>query len=79
HAVHVPMDGRQYRVSQQWLSEYHRDVDRFFANVAERGGGRKVILLEAEQLVPSIMHFALEESWWPIFDEFYLHYLDVCR
>jgi hypothetical protein len=79
HTVHVPMDGRPYRASEEWISNYHRSVDRFFTLVAERGGGRKVVLQDAELLVPAIMHFALEESWWSTFDEFYLHYLDICR
>lgn len=80
HAVHVPVaQGFYTHVTPQWINNFNRDTDRFFEQMAYRGGGRKVILIDAEQLVPSIMHFALEESWWPIFDEFYELYLDACR
>lgn len=80
HTVHAPVPWGFYRhVSDQWLSDFNISTGQFFSDIAYRGGGRKVQLKDAEQLVPSIMHFSLEESWWPVFDEFYRLYLDTCR
>ena len=36
-------------------------------------------LTEPEELVPAIMHFAIEDAWWTVFDEFYALYLELCR
>jgi len=79
HAVHVPMSYGSYPLSNAWFDQYNSSTGATFAEIAHRGGGRKVELHEAEQLVPSVMHFALEESWWPVFDEFYRLYLESCR
>jgi hypothetical protein len=89
HAVHVPMEYRpgyydrlapdQIEGARQWLDEYNASTAKSFEEIAARGGGKTARLVEAEQLVPAIMHFTIEEAWWSAFDEFYFMYLDLCR
>ncbi len=38
-----------------------------------------VTLTHRDELVPSIMRFTIAEPWWPVFDEFYELYLELCR
>jgi hypothetical protein len=89
HAVHVPMEyppghyeglspGKAAE-SRQWLEDYNQTTGALFAELAQTGGGRKTQLRQADELVPSIMHFTLEEAWWPVFDEFYAMYVGLCR
>lgn len=77
HAVHVLLP-RDRRIPNIWYS-FNEKAGRDFANIAERGNGRKVELSNAEALVPAVMHFTLDEGWWSVFDEFYEWYLDLCR
>ncbi len=89
HAVHVPMDyppGTYERLTPMqaeerrlWLENYNKRTGEVFAEIADNGGGKKARLTQADQLVPSIMRFTIEEGWWSAFDEFYEAYLDVCR
>jgi hypothetical protein len=89
HAVHVPMEypNGHYRrlapdeaeAARKWLEDYNGSTGRMFAEIADAGGGKKTELKAAEDLVPSIMHFTIEEAWWPVFDEFYGVYLELCR
>jgi hypothetical protein len=89
HAVHVPMEyqrgyydrlqASQVEAARQWLREYNTSTAKSFEEMAARGGGKKTELVHAEQLVPAIMHFTIEEAWWSVFDEFYLRYLEICR
>jgi hypothetical protein len=88
-AVHVPMEYPEGRVTRmpasqaegadEWLKTYNTTTGAMFAEIADVGGGRKTELKDAEKLVPSIMHFTIEEAWWPVFDEFYEMYIDLCR
>jgi hypothetical protein len=88
-AVHVPMkypENHLTRVpvsqvdqSDEWLKTYNITTGEMFAEIANVGGGRKTELTDAEELVPSIMHFTIEEAWWPAFDEFYEMYVGLCR
>jgi hypothetical protein len=89
HAVHVPMEyhqgyynhlpPEQIEGAKQWLSEYNTTTGKSFDDIAEHGGGKKAELIKAEDLVPAIMHFTIEDAWWAVFDEFYAMYLDLCR
>jgi hypothetical protein len=65
--------------AQQWLEQYNKTTGEMFASIAESGGGRKTEMKQADELVPSIMHFTIEEAWWPVFDEFYEANLGLCR
>jgi hypothetical protein len=89
HAVHVPMSyppGTYERLDppaaeerRLWLENYNKTTSATFADIADNGGGKKTELAAAEQLVPAIMHFTIEEGWWSAFDEFYAVYLEMCR
>ena len=89
HAVHVPMRRRdgyeryltpaQLAADIQWLETYNRQTAEAFAQIARLGSGRMVTLTHRDQLVPSIMRFTIAEPWWPVFDEFYELYLELCR
>lgn len=89
HAVHVPMAYRaghydrltpeQAEEARQFLEEYNASTRKTFTEIADAGGGRSAQVTDAEQLVPSIMHFTIEEAWWPVFDEFYAMYRELCR
>ena len=85
HAVHVPMEiakRLQRYVTPQRRAEVQNHNTRtaaIFEDIATHGGGRKVTLSGADQLVPSIVHTTLQEPWWPVFDEFYDLYLQLCR
>lgn len=89
NAVHVPMEypeGMYARLTPPEAEErraeqekYNSDTARTFEQIADAGGGKKTELAAAETLVPSIMHFTIEEAWWPAFDEFYAVYLEMCR
>ncbi|MHC4430053.1 MAG: vWA domain-containing protein [Planctomycetota bacterium] len=81
HAVHIPQEVRRdagpgYR---DRVAEHTKRTEVAFSNIAESGGGRLVKLTNANQLVPSIMHVTIEEGWWPVFDEFYALYQELCR
>jgi hypothetical protein len=85
HAVHVLMEIPEQL--NQRLSEPDRAVYRehntrtatAFKDIAVRGGGDLATLGTSDRLVPAIMHLTLHEDWWAIFDEFYDHYLTLCR
>jgi hypothetical protein len=89
HAAHVPMEypaGHVERMSpdqaseaRRWLKEYNKGTAEAFAEIALAGGGRKTEMDQPEKLVPAIMHFAIDESWWDAFDEFYAVYVALCR
>lgn len=79
HAVHVPLKRGVYPMPESWFIKFNSQTEKTFAQIAERGGGRQITLNESEALVLSIMHFTLEEGWWPVFDEFYGLYLEICR
>ena len=81
HAVHVPQEvlpnaGPRYR---EEVRDHTVRTETAFAHIAEAGGGRLVKLAGARELVPAIMHLAIEEQWWPVFDEFYALYRELCR
>jgi hypothetical protein len=89
HAVHVPMErdpdflrmlgpGRA-AVDDRQVQAYNNATARVFQQIAHAGGGRMVTLTRPDDLVPSIMRFAIAEPWWPAFDEFYSLYLRLCR
>jgi hypothetical protein len=89
HAVHVPMVHQEEYLrsltpervvqEQEELKAYNTTTSATFAEIAAAGGGKKAEMTEAQQLVPQIMHFTLEEAWWPVFDEFYDIYVQLCR
>ncbi len=85
HAVHVPMKiapaDEPFLTPQrrQEIDEHNRRTVAVFAEIAEAGGGRLITLADAQELVTSLMHVAIEETWWPVFDEFYGLYLELCR
>jgi hypothetical protein len=89
HTVHVPMrrdEGHHRgwtnaRVAEDraWLDRYNATTAAAFSEIALLGGGQGTRLQDAEGLVPAIMHFSIEASWWPIFDAFYKAYVDLCR
>ncbi len=85
HAIHTPMVIRRElrgRLSAAYLQEvdnHNARTEAIFDKIAQHGGGTKVTLQDSEQLVPTIMHTALDEAWWTVFDEFYAMYLDLCR
>jgi Mg-chelatase subunit ChlD len=89
HAVHVPMQypkgyferlaPERADAARQWLQDYHESTGKAFADIADGGGGKKAELTRAEELVPAVMHFTIEEAWWSVFDEFYGMYLELCR
>ncbi|MCP3904256.1 MAG: VWA domain-containing protein [Planctomycetes bacterium] len=89
HAAHVPMRFNEtYRASltppqararQQEIAEHNVRTKEAFSEIARLGGGEKVSLRDAEDLVPAIMHLTINETWWPAFDEFYERYLELCR
>lgn len=89
HSVHVPMEYQAGHVrgmnaaqradADRWLIEYNRSTAELFSEIARVGGGKQTALTDAEQLVPSIMRFTIEEGWWNVFDEFYELYLSMCR
>jgi hypothetical protein len=89
HAIHVPMRrSEEYRrmltpgaaaADDADLMAYNASTAATFAAMARAGGGRMVTLSASEELVPSIMRFAVAEPWWPAFDDFYGAYLQLCR
>jgi Mg-chelatase subunit ChlD len=84
HAVHVPMrsasDPQAPSTDREVvIQEHNRLTAAAFSDIAESGGGRLVTLEDAHELVPAILHATLEEGWWPVFDEFYHLYVDLCR
>ncbi len=85
HAVHVPMrvapDLERYLTPDraEEIERHNALTVAAFADIAESGGGRMVTLSDASDLVPAVLHAALEEGWWPVFDEFYDLYLALCR
>ena len=85
HAVHVPMEIAKrfepYTTPQRRaeVQNHNARTAAAFQDIATHGGGRKVTLSGADRLVPSIMHTTLQEPWWPVFDEFYELYLQLCR
>jgi len=50
-----------------WLEHYNKSTGEVFADIASNGGGHKTELSQSNQLVPSIMHFTIEEAWWSVF------------
>jgi hypothetical protein len=89
HAVHVPMvrdpavragmNQAQAEADRQAVEEHNVLTEQAFGEIARLGGGEKVTLDAAPDLVPSIMHLTIAEAWWPAFDEFYALYLELCR
>jgi Mg-chelatase subunit ChlD len=85
HAVHIPMrieNARRQMLSERDLQEiddHNTMTATAFQEIAETGGGRMVHLDKAADLVPAIMRFTIDETWWDVFDEFYNTYLNVCR
>ncbi len=89
NAVHVPMrradsyyrtlSSAQVAADRQWLEDYNRKTAAAFAQMAELGAGHLVTLGSAGDLVPAIMRFTIAEPWWPVFDEFYALYRELCR
>ncbi|NNM27827.1 MAG: VWA domain-containing protein [Phycisphaerales bacterium] len=89
HAVHVPQQPnpdylarldrpRAVRYRQE-IAEHNLRTEEAFAAIARLGGGERVQLTDATELVPAIMHLTIEETWWSVFDAFYAMYLDLCR
>ena len=76
NAVHVPS---RRGMNAQWLEDYNRKTAAAFGQMAELGAGHLVTLGSAGDLVPAIMRFTIAEPWWPVFDEFYALYLELCR
>jgi hypothetical protein len=64
---------------EEFNSDYNRTTGEMFAAIAEIGGGQKTEMTSSGDLVPAIMHFTIEDGWWPVFDEFYERYLELCR
>jgi hypothetical protein len=83
HTVFVPLrfdaDGLHPGNNSQWLADYNTATRETFREIAQIGGGYHVQLDAPQELVPSVVHFTLEEGWWPVFDAFYARYLKVCR
>lgn len=89
HAAHVPMEYprgyyenmnlAQAQAARDWITQYNRSTGEIFAELADVGGGRVTTMSDPESLVPSIMRFTFEEAWWPVFDEFYAMYVELCR
>jgi hypothetical protein len=89
HAVHVPMEPHprvaatsttdDARKVSTWMEQYNTSTGEIFTSIAELGGGQKTEMTNARDLVPAIMHFTIEDGWWPVFDEFYARYLELCR
>jgi hypothetical protein len=89
HTVHVPMEYPRGTVEHmppdqaaekmKWLNDYNTSTAEMFASIAQTGGGQKTAMTNAQDLVPAIMHFTIEDGWWPVFDEFYERYLELCR
>jgi hypothetical protein len=89
HAAHIPMEYPPGRIesmsplkaieAKQWLDDYNKTTGESFADIAQAGGGRKTDMSKADELVPAIMHFTIEEAWWSVFDEFYQMYVKLCR
>lgn len=89
HAAHVPMvinpafaahgHPEAVRRRQIEIDDHNVLTDQSFRELAHLGGGEKITLESAPHLVPAIMHFTIEEPWWPAFDEFYEEYLLLCR
>lgn len=89
HAAHIPMEfpANYYNSlpplksleARKWLEDYNKSTGQAFADIAQAGCGRKTEMAKADELVPSIMHFTIEEGWWSVFDEFYETYLKLCR
>jgi len=89
HAAHVPMErdpqftarltADRALADKQWLERYNQRTSTAFAEIASRAGGQFTTLKRAEDLVPGVMHFAIDRPWWPVFDEFYALYLELCR
>jgi len=89
HAAHVPMrlDPRWERhVSAAVRDAYAAEIrthnartEAAFDAIAHMGGGERVTLMDARELVPRLMRLTINEAWWPAFDEFYAVYLEVCR
>jgi hypothetical protein len=89
HTVHVPMRRAEgfyvnlppQRIEQdrRWLADYNASTQRAFRTIADLGGGQATELQDASGLVPAIMHFSIEASWWSVFDAFYQSYVELCR
>ncbi len=89
HAVHVPMEfpeqytrglsADQALASERFLEQYNESTARAFSEIADQGAGRFMSLKRAEHLVPAVMHFSINRHWWPVFDDFYEQYLELCR
>ena len=85
HSAHVPMEiAPEYEPyltveRRQGIQDHNARTAAAFSDIAEVGGGRSVTLWEAGELVPAVMHVAIEPAWWPVFDEFYAVYLELCR
>lgn len=89
HAVHVPMEmPAEFRTSlspgqlserERFYADYNESTAETFTEIALYGQGVMTPLKRAEDLVPSVMHLTIQETWWPVFDEFYELYLMLCR
>ena len=89
HTVHVPMTANPEQTSrmsraeiqafERFLVDYNAGTAERFSQIAEMAGGQKTELTDPAGLVPSIMHFTIEEGWWSVFDAFYELYLSLCR
>ena len=89
NTVHVPMrpppgfenyvDPRVPASDPAWLRQYNLTTEETFRKIANHGGGQMTSLRDADELVPAIMHFSIEQSWWPVFDAFYEQYVELCR
>jgi hypothetical protein len=89
NTVHVPMrpppgfdghvDPRVPASDPAWLQQYNQETEETFRQIAHLGGGQMAKLRDADDLVPAIMHFSIEQSWWPVFDAFYEQYVELCR
>jgi hypothetical protein len=64
---------------RRWLSEYNAETAATFVEIARLGGGRMSSLDDAGHLVLAIMHFSIADPWWPVFDGFYVQYVELCR
>ncbi|MCA9295099.1 MAG: VWA domain-containing protein, partial [Phycisphaerales bacterium] len=85
HAVHVLMEipeqlnRRLSEADRALYREHNERTATAFKDIAVRGGGDLATLGTSDRLVPAIMHLTLHEDWWTAFDEFYDHYLTLCR
>lgn len=89
HAAHVPMEydpqftaalsADQAAQQKRFLDDYNATTSKAFVEISSRGAGQFATLRRAEELVPAVMHFSIERAWWPVFDEFYELYLELCR